>query len=57
MQRRNFALAKFNWEDPLLFDQMLTDEELMIQETARNYAREKLLPRVTKAYQEEKFDR
>lgn len=28
----------------------------MIQETARAYAQEKLLPRVTKAYQEESFD-
>jgi glutaryl-CoA dehydrogenase len=36
---------------------MLTDEERMIQEQARQYAREMLLPRVTKAYQEEKFDR
>ena len=57
--RRHFGsgLAKFNWQDPLNFEQMLTEEELMIQETAKQYAREKLLPRVTKAYQEESFDR
>ena len=35
---------------------MLTDEERMVEETARSYAQEKLLPRVTKAYKEEKFD-
>lgn len=28
----------------------------MVQETARQYAQEKLMPRVTKAYQQEKFD-
>lgn len=35
---------------------MLTDEERMVEETAKQYAYEKLLPRVTKAYKEEKFD-
>jgi glutaryl-CoA dehydrogenase len=35
---------------------MLTDEERMVEETAKQYAQEKLLPRVTKAYKEEKFD-
>lgn len=35
----------------------LSDEERMVQDTARRYAQEKLLPRVTKAYLEEDFDR
>ena len=39
-----------------MFDDLLTDEEKMIQESAKQYAQEKLLPRVTKAYKEEKFD-
>jgi len=41
----------------LAFDQLLTDEERMIEESARQYAQEKLLPRVTEAYQTETFDR
>ena len=48
---RSFSgFQKFDYKDPLRFDDLLTEEELMIQETARNYAREKLLPRVTQAY-------
>ena len=34
----------------------LTDDERMIEDVARQFAQEKLLPRVTKAYQEESFD-
>ena len=40
-----------------MFDALLTDEERMIQETARQYAQEKLLPRIIKAYKDEHFDR
>lgn len=47
----------FNWEDPLLLDELLTDEERMIMQTARDYARDKLLPRVIEAYNTENFDR
>jgi glutaryl-CoA dehydrogenase len=48
---------EFNWEDPLNLDAMLTEEERMVQETARTYCQEKLLPRVTSAFLEERFDR
>lgn len=41
----------------MALDQLLTDEERMIEESARQYAQEKLLPRVTQAYQTETFDR
>ncbi|WP_112662262.1 acyl-CoA dehydrogenase [Microvirga flavescens] len=50
-------LAKFHWEDPLLLDDLLSDDERMIRDTARGYAQEKLLPRVIEAYREEKTDR
>jgi glutaryl-CoA dehydrogenase len=50
-------LAKLNWEDPLLLDDLLTDDERMIRDTARSYAQDKLLPRVIEAYREEKTDR
>ncbi|MBF9235187.1 acyl-CoA dehydrogenase [Microvirga alba] len=50
-------LAKLHWEDPLLLDDLLTDDERMIRDTARAYAQEKLQPRVIEAYREEKTDR
>jgi len=50
-------LAKLKWEDPLLLDELLTDDERMIRDTARAYAQEKLLPRVIDAYREERTDR
>ena len=40
-------IAKFNAEDPFLLSEQLTEEERMIADSARAYAREKLLPRVT----------
>ncbi len=47
----------FNWEDPFLLDDQLSDEERMIRDTARDYAQEKLMPRVLMANREETFDR
>ncbi len=48
--------ARFNWEDPLLLDDQLSEEESMVRDTARQYAREKLLPRVREAYRREETD-
>ncbi|SDH83756.1 acyl-CoA dehydrogenase [Alloyangia pacifica] len=50
------ALASFNWEDPFLFREQLTEEERMISDTAHAFAQEKLLPRVEHAYLEEQTD-
>lgn len=36
----------FNWEDPLGSTNLFTEEELAIQETARSYCQERMLPRV-----------
>src|SRR5256885_17165800 len=47
----------FQWDDPFMLDEQLTEDERMIRDTARAYAQDKLLPRVTKAYLEEKPDR
>ena len=47
----------FNWEDPLDLASRLTEEERMVWQSARAYAREKLLPRVVSAYADERFDR
>ena len=56
---RSFAsgFEKFNFEDALNLNGKLTDEEQMIQESARNYCTESLLPRVKDAYNKESFDR
>jgi len=48
--------GKFNWEDPMALDSLLTEEERMVQETARQFAQEKLMPRIVEAYNEEKED-
>ncbi|MCA0941381.1 acyl-CoA dehydrogenase [Salipiger pacificus] len=50
------ALASFNWEDPFLFSEQLTEEERMISDTANAFAQDKLLPRVEHAYLEEQTD-
>ena len=47
----------YRWDDPFLLDEQLSDEEKMVYETARNYAQDKLLPRVLTATREERFDR
>ncbi|MGI8841145.1 MAG: acyl-CoA dehydrogenase family protein, partial [Caulobacteraceae bacterium] len=47
----------FRWDDPLDLASRLTEDERMIGEAARAYAREKLLPRVVSAYAQERFDR
>ena len=51
------APVSFKWDDPFLLDDQLTEDERMIRDTARAYAQDKLLPRVTQAYLEEKTDR
>jgi glutaryl-CoA dehydrogenase len=47
----------FRWDDPLDLASRLSEEERMIGDAARDYARGKLLPRVVSAFAEERFDR
>ncbi len=49
--------AAFQWDDPFLLDDMLSEDERMIRDSARSYAQDKLQPRVISAYREERFDR
>ena len=46
-----------DWADPFQLNAQLTDEERMVRDTAFDYAQSQLLPRVTSAYLEERFDR
>ncbi len=51
------TLARFQWDDAFLLDDQLSEDERAIRDTARAYAQDKLLPRVTKAYLDEHTDR
>ena len=53
----NTKLAKFDYLDPLVIEDLLTEDEKMVRDSARAYAQDKLMSRVRKAYNEEKFDR
>jgi glutaryl-CoA dehydrogenase len=48
---------EFQWDDPLLLDDLLSDEERMVRDAARAYCQEKLMPRVLEANRHEKFHR
>lgn len=48
--------ASFNWIDPLLLDQQLSDEERMVQRSAAQFAQGKLAPRVLEAFRHETTD-
>ena len=47
---------QFNWQDPFLMEEQLSEEERMVRDTARQYAQNKLLPRVKIAYRNEETD-
>ena len=46
----------FDWKDPFLMEEQLSEEERLVRDTARQYSQEKLLPRVREAYQKEYTD-
>ena len=49
-------LASFLWEDPLLFENSISENERMLRDAARAFAEEKLKPRIIDAYDNEQFD-
>jgi glutaryl-CoA dehydrogenase len=48
--------AAFRWEDPFLLEDQLEEEERQVRAAARDYCREKLMPRVLEANRQERFD-
>jgi glutaryl-CoA dehydrogenase len=50
------AHAAFNWQDPFLLEQQLSDDERMIREAAAVYCQDKLQPRVVEAFRKEQTD-
>ncbi|KAG2232085.1 glutaryl-CoA dehydrogenase [Thamnidium elegans] len=51
------SFVKYNWQDPLNLESLLTEDEIFIRDAAKSYCQDKLLPRVIDAYRNEKFDR
>jgi len=47
----------FNWQDPLLFETQLNEEERLVRDTAYSYCQEQLMPRILEANRHERFDR
>ncbi len=50
------ARADFQWDDPLLLDEQLTEDERLIRDAAHDYCQERLMPRVLEANRHERFD-
>ena len=50
------AHAAFQWDDPFLLSQQLTDDERAIRDAAAAYCQDKLAPRVLDAFRHEKMD-
>ncbi len=48
--------GSFNWNDPFLLENQLTQEERMIRDSAAQYAKTKLQPRVVSAYHDSTID-
>ncbi len=48
--------AAFQWDDPFVLEDQLSEDERMIRDTARDFAQEKLQPRVIEAYAHERTD-
>ena len=48
---------RFQWEDPLLLEDALSEDERMVRDAAHAYCQDKLMPRVLEANRQEKFDR
>lgn len=49
-------MTEFKWDDPLLLEEQLSEDERMIRDTARRYAAERLAPRVGQAFRDEATD-
>ncbi len=55
-QKKAATKPQFNWQDPLLLESLLTEEERLIRDSAHQYCQEKLMPRILFANRHETFD-
>ena len=49
--------TEFKWDDPFFFEDQLNEEERLVRDSARDYAQNKLMPRVLEMHRNESFDR
>jgi len=56
LEKKHHHLEKFDWKDPFKLDELLSDEERMIEKTARDFAQGQLMPGILEANRTEKFD-
>jgi hypothetical protein len=49
--------AQFHWDDPLLLNEQLNDEERMVRDAAAAYCQDKLKPRILEAFRHEPWTR
>ncbi|MBM3295333.1 MAG: acyl-CoA dehydrogenase [Candidatus Aminicenantes bacterium] len=49
--------SPFRWDDPFRLEDQLAEDERLVRDAARDYAQDKLLPRVLEAHRRERFDR
>ena len=56
MSNEKSKKINFNWQDPLLLESLLTQDERAIRDSARHYCQEKLMPRIVRANRHESFD-
>jgi len=55
--KKNNMITQFNWQDPFLLDEQLSEDERLIRDTAQGYCQDQLMPRILEANRHEKFDR
>merc|ERR1712070_82573 len=51
------AMVPFDWTDALNLESVLTEDERMVRDTARNFCQNELQPGIVKAWRHEEFDR
>ena len=56
MSRSDARKAQFHWDDPLLLNEQLTDDERMVRDAAAAYCQDKLQPRILEAFRHEQMD-
>lgn len=56
LRKAGMVGGQFDWQDALRLDDLLTEEERMVRDSARQYAEEKLAPRIIQANRTESFD-
>lgn len=55
-KKNTSAKPQFNWQDPLLLESLLSEEERLVRDSAHQYCQEKLMPRILLANRHETFD-